>query len=179
MPEPKDGKNEKDAPEPKTDKPAAKKPAPNISGKLLALRLTSESIKPPAEQATARYWCGVSVDCPIQTIHAGGLDFPRSIQISVESAEKPGRMDLTDATQCGRIHWLTDAQREIALKSIAARVIRTEGKREFLLSTLGSSTRPYIARADDRPLGSVVYMVQVGEGQHVNRGAPHPEMLVR
>lgn len=170
-----------------------KKPGP--TPKVGPLTLTPQEIAIPSQRPAFPYWCGVTKDCPVQTVHAGGLDFPKFIQMHEEDETRPGRMKLTNVRQYGRVHELTQDQVDKAMITLKNKIIRTvtsvsveklpngkfqdvEKSRHFIHDMRGTYNRPFSARPKDVPLGRYVYMIRLGEGRP-DQARPSADVLVK
>ena len=178
------------------EKKERKKPGPKPKPPAGPLTLTPQEIVIPSQRPTSPYWCGVTKDCPVQTVHAGGLDFPKFIQKHEDDETRPGRRKLTNVKEYGRVHHLTQDEVDKAMTTLKNKVVRTitsvseerlhggkpqevECSRHFIHDMRGTYNRPFAARPGDVPLGRYVYMIRLGKDETPNQAGPSAKTLVR
>jgi len=138
--------------------------------------LDIEKHKPPPIENRDFYWCGATMDCPMD-ITLGGFEFPRTEGRLVDQFDGSSILQ-PDATK-GKIHRLTKVNVALIKEHCANKVIRNFTVEELVLLSgkvhnryhghirgiTGSKHRVYVPQPSDKPLGQFVYMVRV---RHAN-----------
>lgn len=154
---------------PEEEKPVA--PAEAKSDGVEALTLDVETQQPPPVEDREFYWCGSTMDCPMD-ITLGGLEFQRT---EGEVIERPdGQGEFRDHARKGKILRLTETNVKLALEHCANKVVRhfsrnvkadAKGK-EYVTYTgqllgIHGKRHQFVSHPSDKPLGQFVYMIKV------------------
>jgi len=139
---------------------------------LVPEKLTLHGSRVQEPEVRTPYWIGTTDDCPRQTVHAGGFDFPRALGKLTDERGEPATGLLR-----GRIVQMTAEEVKLVKQRIAERVVRSGGARRDVLSIRGSVDRPYRPRAGDEPLAKFVYMIRLGSDLPYNWRELPPETM--
>lgn len=143
------------------DDPAAAKKdqkEPEVPSGLQPVRIDGSEASIPLPSPRHPYWLGTTDDSPLQTVTAGGVEFPRALGKLTDERGDP----LTNL-QRGRIAKLTDDEVALVRQRIAERVVRISGQRRMVLSVRGQRDYPFQPEAGDIPLGRFVYLIRLGD----------------
>jgi len=146
------------------------------------LSITPKKVSFPEPEERSYYLCGLLPDCPFGSISFGGIDFSKWEQSQVPREGDPTRTILSAPMQVsGRVHHLTDVQKEAVLEGVAKKVIRSAGTQKTLRSMDGSRYRDFRPVAGDEPVATYVYMVEIESPTLVDRTYPpaYPPLLKR
>jgi len=158
---------------------------PHSEPEYEAIHIDAEALAPPPVEDRSFYWCGATLDCPMD-ITLGGIEFPKTI--GRVRRQQNGQSVLEVDYRDGQIHRLTDKTKDLVLEHASNRVIRDFRKDETkaingdtdtrYLGTLKSirGRRTYTPRPGDLPLGQFVYMVKVRHAK--DRPIANPPTMV-
>lgn len=121
-------------------------------------------------ETTTLYRCGVTSDCPIQTLHLAGKEFPRFSE-RVRGHGHETRRDRLEGVV-------------LALKPSEVKAIKAKAERKFLRTTTGKKPRTFLMTKDlpnyapqegDVPVSQFVYLEL--EKHDPQKEAPRPKTL--
>ncbi|MBG95039.1 MAG: hypothetical protein CL793_07285 [Chloroflexi bacterium] len=123
------------------------------------------------EEEKFTIWMGVSMDCPYDCVHAGGLDFPRFNEIVTRDEDS----NTTHREKVrGKIVDLTKNQIELVAKAVGRKIMRKAGARQWIMN---ADNPRFSYRKEDEPLGSFLFMQVVGESMPPNWRHVEPKMM--
>ena len=131
------------------------------------------AIKPVAFEEEEKFtiWMGVSMKCPYECVHAGGVDFPRFNEIVTRDEET----NITHREKVrGKIVNLTKNEIEVIAKAVGRKIMRKNGARQWVMNADGEK---FSYRKEDDPLGEYLFMQVVGDSMHPNWRQTEPQMM--
>lgn len=131
--------------------------------------------KPVDETENRReYWCGVTEDCPLKDLYAGGIDFPKYTE------KVTGGIGNTIRTRKkGIIHFLSDKQVDRIREMISRKVIRMKLiNKEEQGDVYNTNNRAYFRDPADQPAAAFVYMIPKEDSESARANNEDPVTLL-